>query len=223
MSSLSKENLSVYFRNNVVPFITASLLALASTNMVVLVSGGSLGFGTQLITTVIPVVLWFYMISSAHLWTLGLPPKNRAKVSSLQALIVFTTWSVFTVVGGSMFTPVLLLLQAIALLSVVVASFLNAYFINKETAMVEKETTVDEGNMKRVIKSVDKKTAATVEEPVSDVKVEEPVKKPAKKPVKKPTETGSSKKPTTTDVSKKSTPSKTTSSKPASSSKKPAK
>lgn len=214
MSSLSKENLSVYFRNNVVPFITASLLALASTNMVVLVSGGSLGFGTQLITTVIPVVLWFYMISSAHLWTLGLSPKNRAKVSSLQALIVFTTWSVFTVVGGSMFTPVLLLLQAIALLSVVIASFLNAYFVNKEAVMVEKETTVDEGNVKRATKSVDRKNADTVEEPVPDVEAEKPEKKTAKKPAVKKTTTG---------VSKKSTPSKTTSSKPASSSKKPTK
>lgn len=139
-----------YVQNVVIPFVTGSLLGLATTNSVgLLLNSGGLSITVQLITTVVPLFFWFVAMSLSHPWTSKMTARFRAAVHSMIATFIVLIWLTFislmfivsspSSAGVPMASIIMAsLLELFLLLSMIVASFVNA-FISSRGVPSEKE------------------------------------------------------------------------------------
>lgn len=147
----------LYFKNILTPFIIALLLGLAATNSVgLLLNQGGLSLSIQMITTVVPLCFWLIAISLSHPWTSKTKPRMRAAIHSMIATLIILIWLTFisvmfiisTGAGGGVVSIVSIvmaaLLELMLLLTIIVASFLNAWLSSKGVPSSDEDGDLDD-------------------------------------------------------------------------------
>jgi membrane protein implicated in regulation of membrane protease activity len=147
----------LYFKNILTPFIIALFLGLAATNSAgLLLNQGGLSLPVQLITTLVPLFFWLIAISLSHPWTAKTKPRMRATIHSMIATLIILIWLTFISVmfilstgsasGGVPIASIVMaaLLELLLLLTIIVASFLNAWLSSKGIPSAEEEGELDD-------------------------------------------------------------------------------
>jgi len=197
------------------PFITGGLLAFAIANTI---AGFGMPFSlnAQVITVAVPWLFWLVAMSSSHVWTKTLAPRVRGAVSALQAGVVGVLWVLLTVLGSSNVSVIIIILQIVSVVAFVGASFLNAFFVEKEGGTAEPEEMRKKPSVKKKTSDTDvSETAPEGKKNSTKTGARQSTTTPVKKPV-------SARKPSTTKTAVRK-PSTTAGKKPAgSNNKKPA-